>query len=324
MKIRPLLLALLPVFALVLSACGATEPAATTSAETANASAISVTDSRGKVVTLNAPAERVVTLEWGQTEDVVTLGVQPVGVADPKGFSSWVTSVKLAGDPVDVGLRTEPSLESVAKADPDLILGIDNSIPSEAIAQMEEIAPVVLLKGADATRPLSQVREGFTTTAALLGKGADAERVLDDFDAKIADGRAKLASRGDRPFALAYPNVTGNKVDFRMHGPRSLPGAVAKELGLTNAYSADGDAGWGLGTLDVEGLTTLPADTTFLSWTNNTEADPLTGTLAKNAVWKKLPFVVSGQVKPFGDGIWLYGGPASLSQLVDAYVADLA
>lgn len=171
MRLRTLLLtALLTLTA----ACGTSEPAATESAS-GSAGQVSVTDGAGKTITLDQPATRVVTLEWGQTEDVVTLGVQPVGVADPKGYASWVTSAPLTGDPVDVGLRTEPSVESIAKADPDVIIGITESIPESALAQIEKIAPVVLLKGADATRPLDLMRENFTTIATLLGKTEQAK-----------------------------------------------------------------------------------------------------------------------------------------------------
>lgn len=304
----------------MLARCGTTEPAAT-DAPTTGAASITVTDSRGKQVTLPGPASRVVTLEWGQTEDAVTLGVQPVGVADPTGYGHWVTAAKLTGSPVDVGLRTEPSLESVAKADPDLILGVENSIPADAVAQMEQIAPVVLLRSSDAARPLGQMRDNVTTTGKLLGKTAEADRVLADLDAKIAQGKAAIAAAKPGPFALAYINVTGNKADFRMHGPRSQPGALAAELGLTNAVTDAGDASWGLSSLDVEALTKLPADTAFWYWTTDTVADPVTTTLAKNAVWQRLPFVTAKRVEPIAGGVRLYGGPASMMQLVDAYVA---
>ena len=82
-----------------------------------------------------------------------------------------------------------------------------------------------------------------------------------------------------------------------------------------------GDASWGLSSLDVEALTKLPADTAFWYWTTDTVADPVTPTLAKTAVWQRLPFVTAKRVEPIAGGVWLYGGPASMMQLVDAYVA---
>lgn len=306
-----------------LAACGSTEPASTPKGTTPSDSfgPVTVTDATGKQVTLPAPAQRVVTLEWVNTEDVVTLGVQPVGVADPKGYAAWVTAAPLNGSPVDVGLRTEPSLESVAKAEPDLILGIEGSIPADAVAQMTKIAPVVLLKPADGSAPLEHLRTNFRTTATLLGKSPDAG--LKELDAAIAQARTELAAKKGAKYALAYIGVTGNTVDLRMHSARSVAGAVADELGLVNAWPEQGDAAYGIGSLDLEGLSKLPADMTILYWGNKSVPDPVTGTLAKNALWKALPAVSAGRVKLFADGVWMYGGPASAAQLARQFAAAM-
>lgn len=318
----------------LLAACGTTEAAqpngstSATGASSAGSSSaatssapITVTDSRGKTITLTKPATRVVVLEWGPTEDVLTLGVQPVGVADVKGFSSWVTSQKLSGNPIDVGMRSEPSLESIAKAEPDLILGVEGSVPDTALAQAEKIAPVVLLTGAKASDPLGQVKKNFTDIALLLGKSTEATTIWQAFEAHVSESKAKLASF-TTPYVFSYVNVQGSSVDVRMHSDRSVPGAVAKQLGLKNAYTEPGDEGWGIGSLDLEGLTKLDPTLTFLNWANGTT--DATAALANNAVWKGLQFVKDGRVKSAANGIWVYGGPASLTQWVDELVAKLA
>ena len=323
MNRRTMLVALAGATSLILTACGSTEPATTAAGSAAADKAITVTDARGKTIKLDRPATRVVTLEWNNTEEVIDLGVQPVGVSDIKGFATWDTAVKISGDPVDVGMRAEPSLESVAKAAPDLILGVEASIPESALEQMEKIAPVVLLKSADRTRPIEQMRDNYTTTARLLGKDKEADK-LAAFDKAIADGRAALAKKKQTSYALTYLNVTGNNVDFRMHSEASLAGAVAKEMGLVNAWEDKSDSAWGVGSLDVEGMTKLPADTRLLYFLDTTGADPVTTVLADNAVWKALPVVTNGQVKRMPDGICIYGGPASLTQWVNAITSALA
>ncbi len=308
----------------VLVACGTTEAARTPApggSASASGGGVTATDSRGVTVTLAQPATKVVTLEWGPTEDVLALGVTPVAVADPTGFASWDSAVTLPAGTADVGLRTEPSLESIAKAAPDLILGVTGSIPEAALAQAEKIAPVFLLKAADASRPLEQMRENFTTTAKLLGKEAAATPILAAFDAKLAEGKQKLAGVTS-PYIFTYINVTGATADLRMHSDRSLPGAVAKAVGLTNAWTDAGDPAWGIGSIDLEGLTKFPADTTVLYWAN-ASADPL-ATLKGNALWEGLPFVKDGRVKPAADRIWIYGGPSSMIQWIDDLVAKLA
>ena len=287
----------------VLAACGTTE-AARTAAPTGSATSggsIRLTDSRGVTVTLAQPATKVVTLEWGPTEDVLALGVTPVAVADPTNFTAWNSAVTLPAGTPDVGLRTEPSLESIAK--------------------VEKIAPVFLLQAADASRQIDLMRENFTTTARLLGKESAATPILAAFDAKVAEGTQKLAGVTS-PYIFTYISVTGATASLRMHSDGSLPGAVAKAVGLTNAWTDAGDASWGLGSLDLEGLTTFPADTTVLYWANASD-DPI-GALRGNALWEGLPFVQAGRVKPAADRIWIYGGPSSMIQWIDDLVAKLA
>ena len=310
----------------VLTACGTTDAAqpnssATTPAATGGSGPITITDSRGKTITLARPASRVVTLEWGPTEDLLTLGVPPVGVADTKGFGSWVSSQELSGDTIDVGLRTEPSLDSIARANPDLILGVTGSVPDTALAQAEKIAPVVLLTGANAKDPLGQVKQNFLDTAALLGKGESAATIWADFQSHLTGSAAKL-THVTNPYVFSYVNVQGSNVDVRMHSDRSVPGAIAKQLGLTNAYTEPGDDAWGIGSLDLEGLTTLDPSLTFLNWANG--STDTTAQLANNAVWNNLQFVKDGKVKPAANGIWVYGGPASLTQWVDELVTLLS
>ena len=46
----------------------------------------------------------------------------PVGVADVKGYTTWVTAEKLDDDAKDVGTRGEPSVDAIVALDPDLIV----------------------------------------------------------------------------------------------------------------------------------------------------------------------------------------------------------
>src|SRR5690554_3608607 len=76
-------------------------------------------------VELEGPVQNVVALEWTYAEDLLAVGVQPVGVADIEGYNSWVQiEEKLDQGVVDIGTRQEPSLEKIAELNPDLIIAI--------------------------------------------------------------------------------------------------------------------------------------------------------------------------------------------------------
>lgn len=324
---RPARLALAVLLAvMVLAACGTTDPPQEESVEPAG-DAVTITDGRGELITLpEGPATRVVTLELGQTEMVTSLGVNPVGVADVEGYQSWVGAVvPLAEDPIDVGIRREPSIEAIAELEPDLVLGSLDSVPQEAMDQMERIAPVALLAGADAGDPLQRIEEDFATVATLVGAEQEAQDLLDELDERVAANATRIEDAGlsGTPIVFTAPHVEGANVTIRMHGPGSAPQAVAEEMGLTAAWEDAGDEAFGLSSIDLEGLTELPEDARFMYWGNEDSEDPVQTGMAGNPVWESLPFVQEGHVHRAAVGIWVYGGPESLGAWSDDLVSHL-
>ena len=126
------------VAALLLTACGTTEdPAAAeeTGSTGAAGGPVTVTDDRGEV-TLDSPATDVVSLEWGLTENLLTLGVTPVGQADVEGYNTWDTVVPLDPSVADVGKRGEPSLDAIAALDADLVVTTTDVLDAEVRSAM--------------------------------------------------------------------------------------------------------------------------------------------------------------------------------------------
>jgi len=313
--------------ALLLAGCGTTEDApeaaGTPSGTPAASGPVTVTDDRG-TVTLDAPATRVVSLEWGLTENLLTLGVAPVGQADTKGYNTWDTVVPLDPETPDVGTRGEPSLDAIAALDPDLVVATTD-LPEEVIAQIEKQVPVVALKGSDASDPIGQMRRTLELLGDATGTSAAADAELAAFDAKVADAKARLdaAGKAGASYTMADGWIADGAVSVRMYTAGAYLGGVAELAGLTNVWTGEGDPAYGLGVTDVEGLTAVPEGTHFLYAANDSEDDPFADGLKDNAVWKQLPFVEAGDVHRLPDGIWMFGGPRSGLAWLDAAVAAI-
>ncbi|KPI30705.1 ABC-type transporter, periplasmic subunit [Actinobacteria bacterium OV320] len=310
--------------ALTLAACGTTEPAADSSEKPSRA--ISLTDATGAKIKLDGPATKVVATEWNVVESLVTLGVDPVGVADVKGYKTWDTAVPLKNEPKDIGTRGEPSMDTIASLAPDLIVATTDLTPA-AVKQLRKVAPVLEVTSADSTDQIGQMLENLDLIAKATGTAAEAESARAAFEAKVAEGKKALAAAGlaGARYAFADGYVASNQVSLRPYTSGSLIGAVNEAVGLKNAWTVKGDAAYGLGTTDVEGLTALPKDTRFAYIANDDDASstPFTGALAKNAVWTSLPFVKAGEVHRLPDGIWMFGGPESMEAYIDAVVDAL-
>ncbi|MFE7116455.1 iron-siderophore ABC transporter substrate-binding protein [Streptomyces sp. NPDC057654] len=310
--------------ALTLSACGTSEPAADQSKKSDGK--ITLTGASGTKVELDGPAKKVVGTEWNVVEHLVSLGVQPAGVADVKGYKTWDKAAPLKNDPKDIGTRGEPSMDTVAAIAPDLIVATDG-LPKAALAQLRKIAPVLDLKSADGSDPIGQMTKNLDQIAEATGTTEQAGKLKKGFEAKLDEGRQALEKSGHKgtKFAFADGYVNGSQVSIRPYLGGSLIGGVNDKLGLKNPWKVKGDPAYGLGSTDVEGLTKLDKDTEFGYIGNDDDktSSPFSGALADNAVWKSLPFVKAGKTHRLPDGVWMFGGTASMESYIDSVVAAL-
>ncbi len=307
--------------AMLLVGCGTTED--TTPAASGIDAAITITDDRGETISLDAPATKVVALEWNTAENLVALGVMPVGVADVEGYATWVKAEDLDESVTDVGQRGEPSIDAIAGLAPDLVL-TTTDLSESAIAQIEEFAPVLVVRGADASNAIGQMENNLNNIATATGTEDEAAELLEEFDAKIAEGKAAIDAAGltGTEFMMSDAWASSGQVSIRPFAQGALLAEITEELGMVNAWTGEGDADYGLGTTDVEGLTSI-GDVNFF-YIAAEGMDAYTNELSTNAVWLSLPFVQSGKVHNLADGIWMFGGPSSMNDYIDAVVDAVA
>ncbi|QKW10529.1 iron-siderophore ABC transporter substrate-binding protein [Streptomyces sp. NA04227] len=277
---------------------------------------IAIDTERG-TVHLDKPAKKVVALEWTYTEELVALGVTPVGSADNKGYGTWITAkgAELPKQVTDVGDRNEPSLEKIRALRPDLIV-IDDDRSKSNLKQLKSIAPVASFKYT--TKPqLETMKHNFTELAKAVGKEDKAKEVIGQIDTKAADLKSRLAKadKAGLKYALAQGFTANGTASIRMLTDDAFAPQVLNLAGLKNGWKGKSDV-WGMTTVGVEGLTKVEKDSTFLYVAS--EADnPFTGDLAGNPVWKNLSFVKQDRTRALDPGTWLFGGPLSAVQILD-------
>lgn len=307
------------VLTLGLTACGGTvaDPGGDSGAGGQDGGgAISIDTVRG-TVSLPEPASRVVALEWAYTEELISLGVTPVGVADGATYGDWVTAdgVALPEGVQDVGKRQEPSLERIKALDPDLIVASEDRVKANFEA-LNEIAPVVSFKYTIKPQ-LETMKKNFMALATAVGKQDRATEVLGDLDAKAADLEARLekAGKGGTEYAIGQAFTLQGAPSIRMLGDAAIATQILGLAGLKNVWQGKPDA-WGMTTIGVEGLSQIPGTAEFM-YVAQPGDDPFTGALADNPLWRNLPFVKDGRTTALDPGTWVFGGPASAMKLLD-------
>ncbi len=325
--------------ALLLAGCGTTDteadqdsPSTPQAADcdpgTTETGPVELTDGFGRKVTLDKPAERVAVLEWQQLEDVLSLCITPVAAADLKGYSTWTSAEELPESGItETGTRGEPNTEALYGASPDLVIVEAYTADDEIIKTLEKFdVPVLATKGADAKDPIAQTRATFELIAQATGRTERAAEVLAEMDETLAEAKAEIseADLAEKDFVYFDGWIDGGNVSIRPFGQGSLMGEVGEALGLTNAWTGEVDAAYGLGQSDIEGFTKTGGATLLYTGTDDPDSEDVNQKLVANPVWKKLPAVQDGRAHAFPAGIWTFGGPRSVEQIAEAYVDALA
>jgi iron complex transport system substrate-binding protein len=323
------------VLTMLASACGspvtetptsapATEDATEAVLQTdANAEERLVKHTFGETLIKGTPS-RVVVLEWTYVEDVLAVGVQPVGVADIEGYNEWVKiPVELSADAVDVGLRGEPNLETIASLNPDLIIDTQYRA-AEYYDKLSAIAPTLIFEPYPTDESINQYDEmtsTFTTIADVLGKQVEAEEVLAHLDQKYVDAQKKIEAAGllGEKFVLSQMFSWENAVYVRLFTKNGMASQIVERIGLENGWD-DGFQAYGFTEVSVEKLPEL-GDLHYFYVVN--ADDEVMNLDTVSPIWASLPFVKSGQAYPLGGDTWLFGGPLSAELIVDIVVGQL-
>ncbi|EML9734272.1 TPA: iron-siderophore ABC transporter substrate-binding protein [Bacillus cereus] len=272
---------------------------------------------------LDKPAKKVVVLEWVYSEDLLALGVQPVGMADIKNYNKWVnTKTKPSKDVVDVGTRQQPNLEEISRLKPDLI--ITASFRGKAIKnELEQIAPTVMFDPSTSNNDhFAEMTETFKQISKAVGKEEEGKKVLADMDKAFADAKAKIekADLKDKNIAMAQAFTAKNVPTFRILTDNSLALQVTKKLGLTNTFEAGKSEPDGFKQTTVESLQSVQ-DSNFIYIV--ADEDNIFDTQLKgNPAWEELKFKKENKMYKLKGDTWIFGGPESATSLA-TQVADV-
>jgi ferric hydroxamate transport system substrate-binding protein len=279
----------------------------------------------GGTTTLTGDPQRIVVLEWYLLEQVLAAGLQPVGVADIEGYTTLVTiPLELSDDAVDVGTRQEPSLESIAAVEPDLILADDGR--HEAIYdQLSDIAPTILVPfddRSDDITPLDDLDNRVTLIGEAINRPAEATESIRAMHATIGAQAQRLADAGlaDIPFTIASWYTNNTEPTLRMFSNQHIVGDAVAALGIENLWPDTGEE-VGFSTVGFEALVTLPEDTHFIFVP--TEDGGFADLLENDPILTSLPFVQEGRTFGLPHDTWTNPGTVGVEVLVTRVVDAL-
>lgn len=275
-------------FAISLAACGqSADKGAGTAAGGASPSAspgsgkITVEDATG-TVTLNKAPERIVTMDFSFTDMLITLGVQPIGIADDNSPDLFMDAVKSQLKAyTSVGSRYEPNIELISSLKPDLIIA-DINKHKNALTQLKSIAPILVLN--DFQADYEQMLKNFAIVAKATGKEEAGTKRLQEHQAKMDEAKKKIKNA-----KLTILPAVVNPKGFFGHSDHSYSGSMLKMLGFEDPVKNNA----AYPELTLEQLVETNPQAMFLM---PTEKVTIVNQWESNPLWKKIDAVANNKV----------------------------
>jgi iron complex transport system substrate-binding protein len=262
-----------------------------------------VTHALGDTVIESKP-ERVVVLDSGELDDVLSLGITPVGLANPESASGQPSYLadKLEGV-TDVGTVNNLDLEAIGALEPDLIIG--SKLRADMLyPQLSEIAPTVF-----SIRPGFPWKENFLLVADALGEENEAVDVLNTYQTRADEVRASID--GDPTISL----VRFMSGKLRLYGNLSFIGVILQDVGLPRPEIQDIDE---LAVeVSPETITEAAGDQIFYTSYGRPE-DTGEAAVVSGPLWNQIEAVKEGRVERVSDETWFLGlGPTGAMLVLD-------
>lgn len=208
--------------------------------------------------------QRIVALDPHALDLLLALGVQPLGYAEeararigPAVIGGPIAQIQYLGDritqpPTNVGSRTEPSLEAIARLKPDLIFG--ENFSQLSYARLTKIAPTLFLSGSEA----DAWQRNLQTLAQALGKTSEAKAALEHYQQHLSAARAKLQA-ANLPNRVLLLGLSGSS-NIEIFSVQTFPGKILQGLGFQLVLPAEFQAGETYQSVSVEAMPSLDTD----------------------------------------------------------------
>jgi iron complex transport system substrate-binding protein len=258
--------------------------------------------------TVRADPQRIVVLSGDQLDALCALGLQSriVAAALPDGSDSQPSYLgKVVHDVPGAGTRSEPDLQAIKAANPDLILG-SQALTPDAYPELTAIAPTVFTGPAGAAW-----QDNLRAVGAATGRLDAANGSIDGFE-QAAD---KTGADNDAThFQASVVQLTDSTM--RVYGATNFPGSVLAAVGVDRpAAQRFTDKPYvEIGTTDTDlenspDFSAADGDIVYISFASPAAKDRAPQILGSDA-WKKLSanrdnrvFAVNNEVWQTGEGI---------------------
>jgi iron complex transport system substrate-binding protein len=262
--------------------------------------ALTFTDGLGREITLDGPAQRVISLAPSNTEILFAIGAgdQVVGRDELSDYPEAAKSV------TDIGPAFEAlNTELIVSLKPDLVLAAEINTP-EQVKQLEDLGLTVYYLNNPLT--LEDLYGNLEIVAQLTGHEDEAAALIESLKSRVAVVDEKIAPISSRPGVFYELDATDPAKPFTAGKGTFITQLIDRAGGYNIASDLDGYP-----QMSLEQV--VAADPAFIIL-GDARYGVSPESIAQRPGWENLSAVKNGQVLPFNDDLVSRPGP----RLVDA------
>lgn len=272
---------------------------------------------------------RIIALDPHALDLLLALGLEPIGYAeDGRALTGTPESgqpaiaVKYLGDrlntlPIHVGTAQSPSLETLVKLNPDLILGRFYS--RSQVEMLSQIAPVLFPFQSDSERDRWQT--SLFSLAEVVGRQPQAARVIQQHEERIARAKATLkpVSQGQKVLLLSMSGI-GSISAFI---DESFAGELLQDLGFQLLIPEQLPITNGEILLSLEVLPQLEPDLIIVMASGNSRVEQIKSLWQEHPILRSLPATHNHQVYFVDYQLWSRITGPNAAELIIEQIQDL-
>lgn len=244
--------------------------------------------------------QEVVALDPHTLDLLLSLDVQPVGYAEEEraligrsAIGSPMAQIKYLGDriqsnPTSVGTRLQPSLEVIARLDPDLVVG--ENFSDLSYTNLSKIAPTLFLSG----QGRDDWQQNLQVLGQALGRGPLAQQVIKQHNQRLAKAKAELApvARQSKVLLLEFSGLDGIEV----YPHQTYPGDLLTDLGFQLVLPGQLQDVASSRKISLEALPQLDAGLIFIMASGKSTVENAKTQWQQNPILRSLPASQAGRV----------------------------
>jgi len=247
------------------------------------------------ILILENPAKRIVVLEFSLLDDLLQLGVKPIGLAssqvdegtNPPFLMPTINKI------TDVGTRQQPNLEKIMSLHPDLIVA-DTTFQGKIYPLLAKIAPTLLLNGllGDYKTQIENLKILADATGSKNKVEGLSKRLLDKYESA-----KKIGIKHPATVIIGYANNVGQ---FQALTANALTSKILKDFAHPNMITISREEQ--STPIPLEAILAQNPDNIIILLTNGNRAPY--EILTKKPLWKQIRAVKNRRVYFMDRDIW--------------------